>query len=46
MKTATRFSSALIATTALAGAASAKVLDLPIIIKDGYVRFYHSEYSA
>ncbi|WZH48548.1 aspartic peptidase domain-containing protein [Fusarium acuminatum] len=36
MKTATRFSSALIATTALAGAASAKVLDLPIIIKDGY----------
>lgn len=35
MKTATRFSSALIATAAI-GTASAKVLDLPISIKDGY----------
>jgi hypothetical protein len=39
MKTATRFSSALIATAALAGTASAKVLDLPITVKEGYVRF-------
>ncbi|KAF9768138.1 hypothetical protein IL306_014598, partial [Fusarium sp. DS 682] len=36
MGSVTRFASAILATTCLLGAASAAVLDMPIIIKDGY----------
>jgi saccharopepsin len=37
MGSVTRFASAVLATSTLLGAASAAVVDMPIVIQDGYV---------